>query len=231
MPFANMQTKRCAKCDLEKSLYEFYVRDETGRRRNECKACIRKAGITLRQRNREMIRQRRKAHYLEHRDQLLAKQNAYSAEHRDQEAARSKKWRKENPDKLRQVNVSYYARFKDKVLAQKREYAMVNREALRVISRRRKALIRSTASVPITAAQRCEAITYYGGRCAYCLTIPNKLTWDHLIPISRGGRHELSNIVPACFSCNGEKHKRTLLEYVAFKGRETRRMEMSLAAR
>lgn len=50
-------------------------------------------------------------------------------------------------------------------------------------------------------------------RCAYCQTNEHPLTIDHLLPLSRGGAHTKSNIVPACKSCNSSKGGKTLLEF------------------
>lgn len=53
-----------------------------------------------------------------------------------------------------------------------------------------------------------ECLIYFGGECAYCGGTPRKgqrLTRDHLEPISVGGRTIQSNIVPACASCNSSK--------------------------
>ena len=45
----------------------------------------------------------------------------------------------------------------------------------------------------------------YGFRCAYCCK-RKKLTMDHVVPLIRGGRHDKTNIVPACVNCNAQKH-------------------------
>ncbi len=45
------------------------------------------------------------------------------------------------------------------------------------------------------------------GICYYCgrKVPPRELTMDHKIPLSRGGRSEKSNLVPACKECNNKK--------------------------
>jgi len=41
--------------------------------------------------------------------------------------------------------------------------------------------------------------------CAYCGAVGDSLQRDCVIPISRGGRYTLDNVVPACRSCNTSK--------------------------
>jgi 5-methylcytosine-specific restriction endonuclease McrA len=48
------------------------------------------------------------------------------------------------------------------------------------------------------------------GRCAYCGGRGD--TIDHVIPRSRGGRHEWTNVVAACQPCNGRKGDKLLAE-------------------
>lgn len=53
-----------------------------------------------------------------------------------------------------------------------------------------------------------------GHRCAYCarhrreLGARERLTRDHLVPRSKGGRDEWLNVVTACSSCNHQKDDR-----------------------
>jgi 5-methylcytosine-specific restriction endonuclease McrA len=51
--------------------------------------------------------------------------------------------------------------------------------------------------------------------CSYCGAEAN-ITIDHIVPLSRGGKHEAANLAPACFSCNSSKSNRLLSEW---KGR------------
>ncbi|MFO0723078.1 MAG: HNH endonuclease [Myxococcota bacterium] len=50
-----------------------------------------------------------------------------------------------------------------------------------------------------------------GGRCQYCGRVlhRNEATYDHVIPRSRGGRTNWTNIVIACLGCNQRKGGRT----------------------
>jgi len=43
------------------------------------------------------------------------------------------------------------------------------------------------------------------GGCAYCGGDGAALQKDCMLPISRGGRYTLTNVVPACASCNASK--------------------------
>lgn len=54
--------------------------------------------------------------------------------------------------------------------------------------------------------------------CRYCkVFIEIELrTAEHILPLSRGGRHEISNIDMACLSCNCSKRNRTEEEFLFF---------------
>ncbi|MEP7764730.1 HNH endonuclease [Sanguibacter sp. 25GB23B1] len=43
------------------------------------------------------------------------------------------------------------------------------------------------------------------GGCAYCGATDRPLQRDCVLPISRGGRYTVDNVVPACGSCNASK--------------------------
>ena len=56
----------------------------------------------------------------------------------------------------------------------------------------------------LTEAQWSALQDAWGG-CAYCGAADRPLQKDCLLPISRGGRYTLTNVVPACGSCNASK--------------------------
>jgi 5-methylcytosine-specific restriction endonuclease McrA len=56
----------------------------------------------------------------------------------------------------------------------------------------------------LTDAQWLALQEAWGG-CAYCGGLDAALQKDCVLPISRGGRYTLANVVPACRSCNASK--------------------------
>lgn len=56
----------------------------------------------------------------------------------------------------------------------------------------------------LTPAQ-WHALQEAWGGCAYCGADDPHLQKDCVLPISRGGRYTLMNVVPACRSCNASK--------------------------
>ncbi len=60
-------------------------------------------------------------------------------------------------------------------------------------------------AVPLT---RRALFARDGGLCAYCGRTATSV--DHVVPRSRGGRHEWENVVAACSRCNRVKGDRTV---------------------
>lgn len=96
--------------------------------------------------------------------------------------------------------------------AQRKRNPRPNRHA----AKRRRAFRLRVLVNDFTADQWLALLEAYSRRCAYC-GIAGVLTEDHLVPLSRGGDHTLTNIVPACQSCNSSKHTKTALEYFCRK--------------
>jgi 5-methylcytosine-specific restriction endonuclease McrA len=61
--------------------------------------------------------------------------------------------------------------------------------------------------VPLT---RRAVFARDGGRCVYCGGTATSI--DHVVPRSRGGRHEWDNVVSACRRCNHVKADRAVSE-------------------
>ena len=53
------------------------------------------------------------------------------------------------------------------------------------------------------------------GVCHYCSRSfpPKRLTMDHIVPISRGGKSTKGNVVPCCKECNNAKKQLLPIEW------------------
>jgi 5-methylcytosine-specific restriction endonuclease McrA len=79
----------------------------------------------------------------------------------------------------------------------------VNRSRKATAARRRK---RRMARVEHDLSdEQWSALRAAWGGCAYCGAPDDRLQRDCVLPVSRGGRYTLENIVPACRSCNASK--------------------------
>lgn len=79
----------------------------------------------------------------------------------------------------------------------------VNRSRKARAARRRSRRV-AAASNDLTS-EHWLAIRLAWAGCAYCGTTTAALQRDCVLPISRGGRYTLDNVVPACRSCNTSK--------------------------
>ena len=99
-----------------------------------------------------------------------------------------------------------YANNPQRVIKNTRAYQKANPvaygECKRACERRRHG--RKVGGTGVSVAEYRAIKAAYGGFCAYCFGPAD--TMDHVVPLSRGGKHEAANLVPACKRCNFEKH-------------------------
>jgi len=93
-----------------------------------------------------------------------------------------------------------------KVRASVRRWKKNNPAAVSIQRYRRRTNL-SRAIADLTESQWRAIQTAYKHRCAYCGK-RKPLTQDHVVPVSQGGAHTASNIIPACVSCNSSKGAR-----------------------
>lgn len=53
--------------------------------------------------------------------------------------------------------------------------------------------------------------------CFYCNQLTKRMTLDHIIPISKGGRHSIGNLLPSCLPCNASKGNKLLIDYLQYR--------------
>ena len=123
--------------------------------------------------------------------------------HRQQSREAMRRWRAKNPAARLARDRAYKLRHLAQVRAGQRRHAEKYPEQRRAISLRRRAReMRATGN--FTLGEWLQLLTDYGHRCAYCGST-GPLHADHRVPLCRGGSHYITNILPACRSCNLRK--------------------------
>lgn len=154
------------------------------------------------------------------RPALAEKARQYYWSHQEERIAYSKHHRLANPDKVKLAGLKYYWANPERRRAQvtasvarhpenKRLYLQVYRALHPEIDRKHSALRRARLELfgtDLTKEQWATIKGVYNQRCAYCGKPTKRLTLDHVVPLSKGGKTTCSNIVPACMQCNGKKH-------------------------
>lgn len=140
-------------------------------------------------------------------------------------AARAK-WNAENPDKRKAANESWNERNPDKVRAKSLAWRHRNIERARANSLRWKK--NNAESNSRNEAKRraikagveqgyfptlAELIAIYGRRCMFPKCERQDLTIDHVIPLSIGGAHDISNAQILCGYHNSVKGNRNKNDY------------------
>lgn len=105
-------------------------------------------------------------------------------EDRDFIINRTKKWSKENPDK----------KIEQRHRRQARLYGQI------------------TFDLPKNFVKILKE--KQNNKCAYCSRSDIKLTVEHMLPLSRGGKHCFANIILACTTCNFSKNNKTMEEWL-----------------
>lgn len=118
----------------------------------------------------------------------LCGRRATYGRHREQRVAASVAWARANPE-MRAANAAQYK-------AIRRTWEQTNPDSVGINSREWRRLVRR-----------------YRHCCAYCGGNEGGIHMDHVIPLSRGGRHAIGNVLPACRSCNLTKGAKLIVEW------------------
>lgn len=113
----------------------------------------------------------------------------------DKQRQANRTWRQKNIDKMQAARRSWSVRNPN--------YRKQNREAYNNREANRRALARN-ATGSFTLEEWDELCAKYNFVCLRCKK-SGELTRDHVIPLSKGGGNDISNIQPLCGRCNSIK--------------------------
>lgn len=168
----------------------------------------------------ELNAKNRQRHHAD-KDRRNANRRQYHAEHLEEDNARTRVYHHANRDTRLEQKRTYHQENKARVNAKRRVYYREHWEQeqqahkaffqahpgyMSAFAQKRRAQRLGAPRNNLTRAQWQAIKEHYGHRCVYCGKKSQRLTMDHITPLSRGGSHTVSNIVPACQSCNSKKH-------------------------
>ena len=145
---------------------------------------------------------------------VAEKTKRWRAAHIDEVRARDRdSYRRRREVRLPQMRALYWGRVEERREAS-RQWMKANPEKhVLQVARRRARKIGASGSHSIE--QWNALLEKCGRRCTYCGRNDIGLTRDHVIPLTRGGSDDISNIVPSCRSCNSRKGTKTREEFAA----------------
>ena len=158
-----------------------------------------------------------KNRYATSRDSRLAAVQKYRAENalEVRRRARAKYWA--DQEKAAAQNRGSYMRNRESRIAYAIKYQQENPEVVALTRAMRKA----REAFKITRRDHRRLLERYRHSCAYCgirlaawgREHANSLQWDHVLPLSRGGRDSVGNLLPVCRKCNGSKSSKLLIAW------------------
>lgn len=198
--FPPCDTRACRKCKKELPYTEeFFYRSisHLAGLAARCKECVDSANKAWREANPERAKQSCVEWRAIHREEILQYYRDWKIQNPEYSAAKTKEWREANDEKYREGARRW-----------RKNNPQTARAAIILYKHKR----RAASDEKITAGQLLEHFTKFNGLCGICdshisLECAN---WDHIEPISKGGKHVLSNLQPVHGLCNSIKGARSL---------------------
>lgn len=95
--------------------------------------------------------------------------------------------------------------------------ASLNDRARTLYSRLKHRAEQDRQPLEVTLKQIQALFAAFDGKCIYCGTSEDEAGRphhvDHLVPVSAGGRHHISNLVLSCASCNSSKGNKPFFQF------------------
>lgn len=202
--------KVCAKCGAEKTIDGFFKNSKSrDGRSSTCKECDKEHLKKWRNENKEKVRAQSKRSYYRHQEDRIQRAMKWNKEHPEISRKHIDNWHTAHPDKQREANKKSREKYPEKQAAKIKKYREENPEkSLEWAENRRSRKSRNGGSV--SAKEWRDILVKYGNFCLCCKRSDVKLTMDHVVPLSVGGKHQADNIQPLCGRCNSSKSTKTI---------------------
>lgn len=199
--------KRCTKCFIIKDFDDFSI-DKSFKdgKAYWCRLCVSEKNKTYSLTHKEEERIYNANYRRTHLQEDLERSRNYRRNHLPEVLAYLTGYRKTHHEELLIKKKEYYAANKEEIYLKISAYRVTHRDLYATIGNKRRAQKTHAAINDLSHAQWIEIQEHFSHCCAYCdRRMKGHLTQDHVTPLSKGGNHTMSNIVPACKSCNSKK--------------------------
>ena len=167
---------------------------------------IRSSKAKYQQENQEKLRIKAAAYLAAHREENRQSCAAYAEAHREESRRRAKEYRERDLESARAKSRIYQTEHRAGRRAYLKAWHAANPDAKTASESKRRARKARSETNDLTAAQWRAIKQAFNNCCAYCGKPSQRLTQDHITPLSKGGAHSLHNVIPACRSCNSRKN-------------------------
>lgn len=172
----------------------------------KCKACVK-----ARARNYRLSHCEQYAQYEKARANLprrIEARRKYQEEHKEQISEYKKSWAAINSQRVASLKRGYYERNREKVISRSKKWAedhAENVKAAKANNRRKRRAAKNAGKGHFTVEEFDALCSAYGYACLCCGVTDRILEADHVVPLTKGGSDDISNIQPLCGECNRRK--------------------------
>jgi 5-methylcytosine-specific restriction endonuclease McrA len=197
----------CADCKQDKPETDFTRGKKKSGTGSYCKPCANLRSADYRRRNLDKVRENARNSYRANLDRENVRHAIYREQNRETIRAKAREKMRAKRDADPEGSAAYT-----------RAYRAANKDRAQTWDAHKAAARRAAIGNDRVSAKEWAAIkAAYGHRCAYCHEQFKRLTMDHIVPLSKGGRHIASNIAPACQPCNSSKHNKEISSWLEAK--------------
>ena len=132
----------------------------------------------------------------------------YQEEHKERISEYKKSWAANNSQRVAGSKRDYYERNREEVISRSKKWAEENAEKVKIAkasNRRRRRAAKNASKSHFTVEEFDALCSVYGYACLCCGVTERILEADHVVPLTKGGSDDISNIQPLCGECNRRK--------------------------